>query len=823
VIDDVQLPDLDPESVKAAAERVLQEELYWLPVRHHSPAVARHVDHTIRARRPKVVFIEGPAECTPLVEHVIDKKTRPPVALYTSYRDDDNVLGLAGIASPSAAIPARFASWYPLVAYSPEYVAMKAASAVGAEVELIDLPHSALIHPLKRGERAEEPQPAPPEVQEDDGEESPEDLDLERGRDAEHLLVESRFYKALAEAAGFGNWNQAWDSLFEFSDLARDPEASRRELAVFCAASRATTAPERIAEDGTKERERHMWRAIRKGLKARKLRQKDAVVVCGGFHLFLDREDDAPPPDPPRGTVYTSVVPYSFFRISDLSGYGAGNRAPQFYQSVWELGPEGDLEDLLAKHAVAILKRARREGEAVSPADAISVAQHARMLAALRRRAAPILDDIHDAVVTCCCKGSLEDRGRYLLRAMDAVDIGSRIGTVTDALGRLPLFNDFYAQLNTLELAEVVEQEKRQTLRIDKREEQGRRQSAFLHRLLFLEIPLATLAEAGKPESGTVFREVWHLKWSPKIETELTEQSLYGDTVESASLARLREELARHGDSAGRIARALAEALDMDLPTLADEIERACGRAIGQDPRFISLSEAMAHLQVLQRHLAYRQRRSSLDALVEQCFDRACFSLPEAASAPENEQEAVVDGLRVLSEALLGNGGDRLDKDVLVQHVRDAAAASTVPFLRGAFLGMLAELRAVPPEDTARAVAAYAQAPRDRMVTAGEFLDGLLAACRTSLLLGAEHLVDAVDALLLAADQEAFLIMLPRMRAAFERLHERQRLTLADRVARRYDLKEGEELTTLATSVEAGVVMARLDEKTGRILAEWDL
>jgi hypothetical protein len=100
-------------------------------------------------------------------------------------------------------------------------------------------------------------------------------------------------------------------------------------------------------------------------------------------------------------------VPYSFFRISGLSGYGAGNRASQFYQSVWELGPEGDLEEFLARHAVAILKRARREGESVSSADAISVAQHARMLAALRRPPAPILDDIHDAVITCCCKGSL--------------------------------------------------------------------------------------------------------------------------------------------------------------------------------------------------------------------------------------------------------------------------------------------------------------------------------------------------------------------------------------------------------------------------------
>jgi hypothetical protein len=71
----------------------------------------------------------------------------------------------------------------------------------------------------------------------------------------------------------------------------------------------------------------------------------------------------------------------------------------------------------------------------------------------------------------------------------------------------------------------------------------------------------------------------------------------------------------------------------MDLPTLAEEIERAPGKAVSTDPRFISLAEALAHLQVLRRHVAYPQRRVSLDDLVEQCFDRACFSFGEATSS----------------------------------------------------------------------------------------------------------------------------------------------------------------------------------------------
>jgi hypothetical protein len=90
-------------------------------------------------------------------------------------------------------------------------------------------------------------------------------------------------------------------------------------------------------------------------------------------------------------------------------------------------------------------------------------------------------------------------------------------------------------------------------------------------------------------------------------------------------------------------------------------------------------------------------------------------------------------------------------------------------------------------------------------------------------MLGADPLAGAIDELLKAADHEAFLIMLPRLRAAFDRLHERQRATLAERVAIRYGLKKADVIVRLGTSVAAGALMARIDEQTGRVLAEWDL
>jgi hypothetical protein len=193
---------LDVEAIGRQVDEVLGDRLYWFPVRHHSPAVARHLEAAIAKRRPKVVFIEGPWEANELIPYVVDAKTKPPVAIYCSYRDDDNVLGLAGIESPAADIPARFACWYPLLEYSPEYVALRAAARVGAKGLFMDLPHHGLIKPAGRETPPDAQEPSP-SLLEDTSTVHPPNAEPRVERESERLIVESGFYHALAETAGY--------------------------------------------------------------------------------------------------------------------------------------------------------------------------------------------------------------------------------------------------------------------------------------------------------------------------------------------------------------------------------------------------------------------------------------------------------------------------------------------------------------------------------------------------------------------------------------------------------------------------------------------
>ncbi|RPI61813.1 MAG: hypothetical protein EHM48_05045, partial [Planctomycetaceae bacterium] len=465
VIDALKSASLDIDALVSRVDKRLGEDLYWFPVRHHSPAIARHLTDCIRQRKPKVIFIEGPHEAQNMIEFLIDAKTKPPVAIYSSFRNDNAVA-----ASPTGepATPPRYSVWYPMVSYSPEYVAMLTAGQVGTKTVFIDLPHYALDAdvPASDGQA-----PARPPHR----------------RDLDEIAPASDFYRLLAKAAGHRTWQETWDRLFETPRPADSYETIRRDIAVFCAAVRATTHPESLIADGTLARERFMWRTIRQTLGDMKLSPGDAMVVCGGFHIFLDQNDPSPPPAVPPGTLSVTVAPYSYFRISELSGYGAGNRAPRFYELCFEHHSAGIGQDqVVIDYVIEVIKECRRRGQMLSSADAIGTTQHAMMLARLRGRKDPVLDDIYDALITCCCKGNPKTDATGLLEAIDEVNIGTRLGRVTDRIGRLPIVSDFYEQLARHELEEVAAREKVVTYTLDKRQPKDAARSALLHRLIFL-------------------------------------------------------------------------------------------------------------------------------------------------------------------------------------------------------------------------------------------------------------------------------------------------------------------------------------------------
>jgi hypothetical protein len=260
----------------------------------------------------------------------------------------------------------------------------------------------------------------------------------------------------------------------------------------------------------------------------------------------------------------------------------------------------------------------------------------------------------------------------------------------------------------------------------------------------------------------------------------------------------------------------------MHLPHLMQRLAVAAGTAIDEDRHFASQCEALTHLLVLDRLAIQRDLgRDAIDALAIRSYTRACLAISELGAIPVEQQEVTIAHLKSLAEAVIA-GDVELDRELFTDAVTSAALGTDVPFMQGAFAGILAELRVIDPADLAKRVAAFATSQPARMVLAGEFLDGAFAVSKTSMLLGADALVAAIDDLLRAAPWDDFMRLLPKVRSAFERLHERQRLAFADRVATRYGLSDVEKVSEVVTTSDgAAAYLATIDARVAAIMKDW--
>ena len=102
-------------------ERILRSkemaEIVLLPVRHHSPACAFHVERMIEAVRPEVILVEGPDNADALIPVMVHEETKAPFAIYYSYHDQSGRISEE---------KAHYKCYYPFLDYSPELAAFRA-------------------------------------------------------------------------------------------------------------------------------------------------------------------------------------------------------------------------------------------------------------------------------------------------------------------------------------------------------------------------------------------------------------------------------------------------------------------------------------------------------------------------------------------------------------------------------------------------------------------------------------------------------------------------------------------------------------------------
>jgi hypothetical protein len=752
--------------------------VHYVPIRHHSPRSSAVLRAVLARVSPELVLVEGPSDADALIDVIVDAATEPPIALL-GYRIDKG---------------AGSAMW-PFARYSPEYVALKWASERGAARAFIDVPIGVALAPSKLEPQARAGGPDP-----DD---------------------DASVHDRAAQAAGFASFESFWEASFEAP--AHDPASFSAAILAYADVVRAADGD---ADAMTRARDAFMARRIEDH--ASRVEPSRIVVVAGAAHVValargevdLALERQLPKPVPTAATV----IPYSFPRLAEQLGYGAGNRAPQHYQRVDDAELRGaDAFDRAALVAlIELAEDLRLRGFAASLADALEGYRLARTLAAMRGRAAPGLDEVRDAAVATICRGD----ALHVDAMLWPVVIGKRVGHVAARVGKNSLEEEFWRTVRDkrLPVADALEPF---SLRLHNEVEIET--SVFLHRLRVIGVPYASFVgggaaalrdaghatgdEAGGFAALTRAREGWEAQWTPATDVALVEAIVLGETLEAAADRALATRLDAATDTAGA-AEVLLEAVVTSSRAAAGAALSVCERLAALDDDLPSLARAAQALATLVSFGTSRGRTvgssATVAALLENVWARAVLRAEAACAATDEATPPLLAALRVLHEIALAK--QFVDGAGWTRAARRIAASDAVnPACAGHAEGLLYLMQATTDADVDVAVRARlgdALEPR----AAARYLEGFLEVNALALV-KSRAVVGAIDAFLGAIDPARFTDVLPVLRRAFGHLGATERRYLLENLlAMRRAARGGDAMAAARLARDKAAIVAMRGE-----------
>ncbi len=784
------------------------------PIRHHSPTAALQLERLIRERRPRAVLVEGPSDATPLIPLLLDAGTVPPVALYAFRRHGDDVR----------------AAYYPFCQYSPEYVALRVGHEVAADLRFCDLPAAVSLdaqRPDGDGDNAE-PEAASDEPGSDEpapDEPAPPDYEA--------------FSHALTQSAGLDSFEELWEAAFEQDAGEQRADGYVSLLTEFGGVARQFTIQARDRHD--LRRERHMA-ATAHAIITAGTPSETVLLVCGAAHLAgieaeyaalagmagSDGTANADPTvsgqAPSTEPAEIALIPFSFPRLSEQSGYGAGNRAPWYYQQVWE--QRGDY-GAATRYALAALGRHLRcQGHVASLAQSIDAYSLAVVLAAMRDKRAPGVDEMAEAAVACFGQGNVD----LVSSALQEVLIGEAVGTITHLVGRTPLQREFYAQAQRLKLP--ILDSARQVL-VHPVVPLEAEQSIFLHRLTIAGVPYARELQSGLRGGGRAAQggpleslgralEKWELQWSPATDARLIERTAWGSTLVEVCGRLLRQEL----EQAGRIDDGTQALLRLALCDLGEQrfdqaLER-CETLAADSGSFAPLARATYQLDgLLAFGAARRMPQARLGQLASRMFTRAALHLPASARCGDEaalEIQRALGSLFDLVQRKSAVVGDTVGFWEAVESV--AESPSSHASLRGLSFVLLELAGRLSQGELAARLRFWLSAVSD----AGEnarLVAGLFSLHRGTLVRN-QALIGAVTDFLLELEIEQLTPLLPVLRRGLGDLSGSERAYVSETLARELGLEAGLASRALALSSTDEARLREADAAVAATLLEWE-
>ncbi|MDR1901705.1 MAG: DUF5682 family protein [Treponema sp.] len=737
------------------------EGVYLFGIRHLSAAGAWHVRRFLDQIRPEMVLIESPSDTEALIHDLTREGVKPPVAVLC-YTADVPVHSIV----------------YPLASYSPEYQCLLWAREHKKPVRFIDLPSdiktqlyrledAVRVREIREQQEAEACKQAAGE-----GAEKPQ-LPDELANRFGFRRFNQELYEKAAGLGGENSYDAYWERLFEHN---LETGAYLRAVALHSAEMRRMTeAWEKEAEPLEASvnalREAYMKRrileAISEGFPPNKI-----AAVMGAYHISgvmrNEAMNDRELGELPRAETRMTLMPYSYYRLSSFSGYGAGNYAPYYFELMYEAMEQGRLENLPARYITQLSRLYREKQGYSSTASAIEAVRLAKSLQYLHGGLLPTLSDLHDSATAAMAGGHILS----IAESFAALDVGTRIGSLPEGVSQTPIQDDMNRLLKKFKLekyrvpvAETLELDLRENRRVQNEEAAfiGLECSIFLNRLFLLNIGFAQ--PTGKGQDMATWKEVWTLCWTPEVEIRIVESVLYGDTVEAAASFVMKERLEKAADVL-EVAELAGMCYSCRLTSSMPDILKKLQALASESESFTAAARAGQKLSFLIQSGNMRKfETSALVPILQQLFLKAALLLHGSASCNYEAARDLAGDMAILHIISQEHGETVNDEIWLAQLKRLARADDRNPLLSGFAFSILMEHNEAGEEEIAAGVSRHLSAGNTPEAGAAWF-EGLSLRNR-QMLLSRIMLWQNLDAYLASLSPEDFKRALVCLRRAF--------------------------------------------------------
>ena|GEM_PF-3109532 len=591
--------------------------VYWVPIRHHSPACSHYLIQLLNQYQPDVILIEGSIDFNSQLASLSHVETKPPVALYSAH------------------------SFYPMCDTSPEWQAIKWGAEKNKSIQFIDLPIN----------------------------------DKSWAHEKEHLssisylheanLQHSEFVQKLVKKTGCRNSDELWERQFELRSF---NSAEKFFLCVFeyCISARLTYSEQALIDSGDVAREKHMRAQIEKHAKT----GKKCVVITGGFHTAAllnfstsdhngtknKNDNTITPPEP------SWLIRYSLDRLDANTGYSAGMQAPAFYQRLYQHRKNKTLSALAQEFLLESLACLANNNEYSitinTPAKRV-ICEQALHLAILRGHTCPGLHDLKDALQSVLIKRELTEY-EFILSHAHKILAGNTLGQVSIEQPPLPLVNELYQRLKKLRFKLDSTNKVTTTFSLYNAKEKMHDRLALLNQCAYLELGFANKTSGPDWFYGHKLQlqnEEWQYAWTPWVEAKLVDLSLYAADWESL----LAHQIALHESEIKH--KGLIEAQQffvqlvlMNCLDLAPQFWSFFESIVADSTDNNQLSKLLhLLLRLNQRELAFfEHHHSNVKDLIAKAWSQLMYSLPSINQQPFDEALHTLMNIQALTQEFEG-------------------------------------------------------------------------------------------------------------------------------------------------------------------------